>query len=293
MKKVKIVLDWFPNTVHTGLLLAQKKGYFAEAGVEVEIFGEPHNIMDFHGADMICGPATSMLVNMMEGTDMTAVATFTQKCDSGIVSLKEAGITSPAKLEGKRLTHWTLPWFHALVGDAVRSDGGDYSKIELVPMNVPDILGVLGHIADATWVYEYWENQVLKLAGKEINYFAFADVDPKFDFCAPALGATRQLVEEHPDAIRALLYAADRGYQEAALDPDGSVMAVKEFMPAGTPDQVLLDGQRHLAEILLDETGHWGYIKPERWDPMADFMIQSGLYDKRRPTEYTNEFLPR
>jgi len=293
MKKVKIVLDWFANTVHTGLLLAQKKGYFAEAGVEVEIFGEPHNIMDFNGADMICGPATSMLVNMMEGTDMTAVATFTQKCDSGIVSLKEAGITSPAKLEGKRLTHWTLPWFHALVGDAVRSDGGDYSKIKLVPMNVPDILDVLGNIADATWVYEYWENQVLKLAGKQINYFAFAAVDPKFDFCAPALGATRQLVEEHPDAIRALLYAADRGYQEAARDPEGSVMAVKEFMPAGTPDQVLLDGQRHLAGILLDETGHWGYIKPERWDPMADFMIQCGLYDKRRATEYTNEFLPR
>lgn len=293
MKKVKIVLDWFPNTVHTGLLLAQKKGYFRDAGVEVEIFGEPHNIMDFGGADMICGPATSMLVNMMEGTDMTAVATFTQKCDSGIVSLKESGITSPAKLEGKRLTHWTLPWFHALVGDAVRTDGGDYSKIKLVPMNVPDILGVLGNIADATWVYEYWENQVLRLAGKEINYFAFADVDPKFDFCAPALGATRKLVEEHPDAIRALLYAADRGYIEAARDPEGSVMEVKEFMPAGTPDQVLIDGQRHLSDILLDETGHWGYIRPERWDPMADFMIEQGLYDRRRDTEYTNEFLPR
>ena len=70
-------------------------------------------------------------------------------------------------------------------------------------------------------------------------------------------------------------------------------MFVKEFMPAGTPDQVLIDGQRHLADMLLDETGHWGYIQPRRWDPMADFMIEQGLYDKRRATEYTNEFLPR
>ena len=101
MEKIKIVLDWFPNTVHTGLLLAQKKGYFQQEGVEVEIFGEPHNIMDFQGADMICGPATSMLVNMMNGIDMTGIATFTQRCDSGIVSLKESGITSPRMLEGQ------------------------------------------------------------------------------------------------------------------------------------------------------------------------------------------------
>ena len=293
MEKIKIVLDWFPNTVHTGLLLAQKKGYFQQEGVEVEIFGEPHNIMDFQGADMICGPATSMLVNMMNGIDMTGIATFTQRCDSGIVSLKESGITSPRMLEGKRLTHWTLPWFHALVGEAVRMDGGDYSKVQLVPMNVPDILSVLGNIADATWVYEYWENQVLRNAGKEINYFAFADVAPVFDFCAPAIGATRQVVTQRPQAVRAFLAAADRAYIEVAKDPDGSVMAVKEFMPAGTPDQVLLDGQRHLADILLDETGHWGYIKPERWDRMADFMVEHGQYDHRRPDEYTNEFLPR
>ena len=42
MDKLKVVLDWFPNTNHTGYLLAQKRGWFEEAGLEVEIFGDVH-----------------------------------------------------------------------------------------------------------------------------------------------------------------------------------------------------------------------------------------------------------
>ena len=53
MRKIKVVLDWFANTNHTGFLLAQKKGYFAQRGLEVEIFGEVHGVMDLHGADIV------------------------------------------------------------------------------------------------------------------------------------------------------------------------------------------------------------------------------------------------
>ena len=88
MEKIKVVLDWFPNTNHTGFLLAQKNGWFTESGLDVEIFGEVHGNMDLHGADFVLGPEIAMLECMERGIGMTAVATLTQKCDSGIVSLK-------------------------------------------------------------------------------------------------------------------------------------------------------------------------------------------------------------
>ena len=44
--KLNVVLDWFANTNHTGFLLAEKRGYFAEAGLEVHIDGEVHGVMD-------------------------------------------------------------------------------------------------------------------------------------------------------------------------------------------------------------------------------------------------------
>lgn len=290
MDKLKVVLDWFPNTNHTGFLLAQKRGWYEQADLDVEIFGEVHGEMDMHGADFVCGPEIAMLECMERGIGMTAVAVMTQKCDSGIVSLKEAGITRPRELEGKRLTHWTPAWFHAAISRVVEKDGGDYSKVKLVNMDVGDIVATLGNVADATWVYENWENQVLLEAGKEINYFNLGDVDPIFDFCAPAMAASHHVLKEKPQAVRRFLNVLDRAYQEVAKDPEHTVLEVRDMLPADASDALLIRSQKHLAPIFLDKDGHWGRIDALRWNRMADFLVENGVISKRRDNEYTNEY---
>ena len=289
MEHLKVVLDWFPNTNHTGFLIAQKRGWFADAGLDVEIDGKVHGVMELHGADFICGPEISMLDNMERGVGLTGIATLTQKCDSGIVSLKEAGITSPAKLMGKRLTHWSPAWYHKAIGRIVEADGGDYSKVILVEKDVGDIVATLGVEADATWVYENWENYELLEAGKEINYFNLGDIDPIFDFCAPAMAATHEVLQDRPEAVRSFLRILDRAYQEVAADPEHTVLEVKDMLPP-VSEHMLIESQKHLAPILLDANGHWGRIRPERWDRMADFVMEAGVISKRRETEYTNEY---
>ena len=72
-----------------------------------------------------------------------------------------------------------------MIGEAVRLDGGDYGKVELVPMDVGDIVATLGTVADATWVYANWENEELIAAGKEINFINLADVDPSSTSAPP------------------------------------------------------------------------------------------------------------
>jgi len=290
MKKIRVVLDWFANTNHTGILLAQKRGYFAQSGLDVNIHGAVHGTMNLDETDIVLGPQISMLEQLEKGNNLVAVATLTQRCDSGLVSLKEEGITSLRYLEGKRLTHWAPPWFHAVVGHAVALDGGDYSKIRLVPMDVGDIVSTLGALADAIWVYENWECQELLDAGKEINFIRLADVSPLFDFCAPCIAATQDFAENHPGELRIFLSELARAYTEAANRPE-VVLEVKDDMPP-VSDAMLLRSQKHLATILLDENGNWGHIGPERWNRMADWMVENGFYDRRRPNEFSNEFLP-
>lgn len=290
MQMVNVVLDWFPNTNHTGFYVALERGYFAAEGLDVRISGDVHGVLDVHGADLVLGPQISILEKQADGQEIVAIATLTQRNDSGLVSLKEAGIFSPRDLEGKRLTHWAPAWFHEVVGEAVRMDGGDYGRVDLVPMDVGDIVSTLGRVADATWVYENWENEELIAAGKEINFIRLADIDPLFDFCAPCIGATRNFLEERPDAARALLSALERGYEDAAKYPDECVLEVRRHMPVEASDEMLVRSQRHLASILLDEQGSWGRIAPERWNPMADFLVERGITGKRHDDEYTNDF---
>ena len=272
MDKLKVVLDWFPNTNHTGYLLAQKRGWFKEADLDVEIFGEVHGEME------------------LRGINLTGIAVMTQKCDSGIVSLKEAGITRPRELEGKRLTHWTPAWFHAAIRRVVEADGGDYDKINLVNLDVGDIVATLGNVADATWVYENWENQVLLEAGKEINYFNLGDVDPIFDFCAPAMAASEKILREKPDAVRRFLKVLDRAYREVAAHPEETVMEVRDMLPADATESLLIRSQKHLAPILLDKEGRWGRIDAQRWNRMADFLVECGVISGRTEKEFTNEY---
>ena len=45
-KKIDFILDWSPNTNHTGLYVAQEKGYFKEAGVDVDIKLPPEDFLE-------------------------------------------------------------------------------------------------------------------------------------------------------------------------------------------------------------------------------------------------------
>lgn len=231
-----------------------------------------------------------MLECRERGINLTGIAVMTQKCDSGIVSLKEAGITRPRELEGKRLTHWTPAWFHAAIRRVVEADGGDYDKINLVNLDVGDIVATLGNVADATWVYENWENQVLLEAGKEINYFNLGDVDPIFDFCAPAMAASEEILREKPDAVRRFLKVLVRAYREVAAHPEETVMEVRDMLPADATESLLIRSQKHLAPILLDREGRWGRIDAQRWNRMADFLVECGVISGRTEKEFTNEY---
>lgn len=289
METIRVQLDWFANTNHTGLLLAAEEGWFAAAGLDVEIDGEVHSSFDTHGADIILGPQVSMLET--RGA-VTCIATITQRCDSGLVSLADAGITRPRDLEGKRLTHWSARWFHELIGTAVELDGGDYAKVMRVPMDVGDIVSTLGAVADATWVYENWEVQELKSLGHDVNFIRLADLGPLWDFCAPSYAATRAMEERRPDVLARFMEVVERGYREACAHPAEVVQRLRHRLPA-VPMEMLVASQRHLAAISLDANGRWGTITPERWNTLANWMVDRGMMDQRRETEYTNAFLPQ
>lgn len=291
MEKLRVVLDWFPNAIHTGMLLADRKGYFADEGLEVEIGGEVHGVMGLHGADFVCGPECSMLDLRKMGVDITGIAALTQKCDSGIVSLKEAGIERPRDLTGKRLSHWAPDWYHTVVGYCVNQDGGDYSKVSLVQEDVGDIVASLGNEVDAVWVYENYECYLLEDTGREINYFNFGDYQPFMDFAAPAMAATHEVLTQRPEAVKGFMRALDRGYQDTVKDPEGSILAVKDKMPDVCSEEMLVKSILHLAPIFLDKNGHWGTIRPFRWEGMADFMVKQGAIPHRFDHEWTNDFV--
>lgn len=113
LKKIDFILDWTPNTNHTGLYVAKEKGYFKDAGLDVDIKLPPED----SSSDLIInGKAPfgiyfqdSMAKKLDKGAGITAIAAIVEHNTSGIISRKDAAITSPKDLVGKKYGTWNDP----------------------------------------------------------------------------------------------------------------------------------------------------------------------------------------
>ena len=115
-KKVTLILDYLPNTNHTGFYVAKEKGFFKEEGLEVDII-EPGD--DSTSATLVAANKGEFGVSYQEDVTyartaeeplpIRAIATIIQHNTSGFVSLKKENIKTPKDFEGKIYAGWQAP----------------------------------------------------------------------------------------------------------------------------------------------------------------------------------------
>ena len=179
-EKITFVLDWTPNTNHTGLYVAQNQGYFEEEGLEVEIVQPPEDGADALVASGKAQFGVSFQDSMAPGVagenalPTTAVAALVQHNTSGIISRKGEGMDTPKGMEGKKYATWDAPVEKAMIKNVVEQDGGDFSKVEMIPSTVTDEVSALkSKSVDSIWVFDAWAGVATEVAGLETDYFAF------------------------------------------------------------------------------------------------------------------------
>lgn len=223
---VSLVLDWTPNTNHTGFYVAQKLGYYKEAGLDVEIQLPPEGsapaFVAAGGADFGIN-AQDTLAPALVGEDalpITAVAALIQHNTSGLISLAEDGIESPKDLEGKVYATWDNPVEQAIIRTIMEADGGDFSKLTMVPSTVADVITALNTNIDTVWIFYAWDGVATQVKGYDTNYLDLAQLDPVFDYYTPVLIANNSFLAEEPETAKAFLAATAKGYQYAIDHPE-------------------------------------------------------------------------
>ncbi len=298
--KITFVLDWTPNTNHTGLYVAQDKGYFSDAGLEIEIVQPPED-----GAEMLVGAnkaqfgvsfQDSMLPAVAGDNKMPieAVAALVQHNTSGIISLKGKGMDKPKGLEGKKYATWDLPIEKATLKQVVEADGGDFSKVQLIPVTVTDEVSVLqSGTVDAIWIFYGWAGVATEVAGLETDYFAFKDVDPVFDYYTPVIIGNVDWMKANPDAAKAFLSALKKGYEFAIDNPDEAADILLKNAPE-LDEKLVKASQKYLSKEYKAEVSQWGYIAPDRWNAFYRWISDNKLFTAEIPenTGFSNEYLP-
>ena len=299
LTEITFVLDWTPNTNHTGLYVAQAKGYFEDAGLKVNIIQPPED----GATNMVASGQAQFGIDFQdylppvftsdEKVPVVAVAAILQHNTSGIISLKEDGIDSPKGLEGKNYATWDLPIEKAMMQNIVEADGGDFSKVNLIPEYVENEPAALQQDIDAIWVYYAWAGISCKQAGLDTNMIYFKDITPEFDYYSPVIITNSDWAAENPDIARAFLEAVKNGYEFAIDNPDEAADILCEQVPE-LDKELVKESQEWISGQYKAEVEQWGYIDQARWDAFFKWLSDNNLSDEI-PAGYgfTDEYLPQ
>lgn len=303
LQKITLSLDWTPNTNHTGIYVALAKGYFTEAGLDVTVVQPPES-----GAAAMCAAGQAQFAIDAQDTlaaaftsdeplGVTAVAALLQHNTSGIISRKGEGMDRPKGMENHTYSTWEVPTELAMLKTVMEKDGGDFSKVKLIPNTITDEAGALKEKqTDAIWIFYGWGGISAKLSGLDFDYFNFTDIDPVFDYYTPVLIANNNYIAENPETTKAFLSALKKGYEYAIANPEEAAQILVDGDTTGSLKESLelvTESQKWLSTQYKAEVAQWGYIDPARWDGFYKWLWDNELIEKELPagTGYTNAYL--
>lgn len=298
LKKITVVLDYVPNTNHTGMYVALKKGYYEEAGLDVT-FIEPGN--ENTSATLVATGKGQFGVSYQEDVTyaltseeklpIKAIATIMEHNTSGFVSTKDAFIQTPKDFEGKVYSGWQSPSEEAVIKAVMKNAAADFSKLTLVG-DAGGGFASLGKDADIKWFFEGWDNVKAEMAGVKLNYLPLRELDSRLDYYTPVIIANQDILDNDPETAKAFLKATKKGYQEAIAEPAASAEILHEYASDYEID-FLKKSQEFVSENYTDDPAKWGEMKDSTWNNYTDFLYENELIKKKIPADelYTNQFL--
>ena len=295
---VSIALDWTPNTNHTGIVVAQQLGYFAEEGLSVEIV-QPGPTMSIQlAASGQCDFAVSMqeYVTMAraQNVPVVSIAAVFPHNTSGFAAPAELGVLEPADFENLRYGGWGSDLEAVMIRTVMGLHGGDFSTVEMFNLGMLDFVTAAERgFADFFWIFYGWQGIHAQLQGIDFIYIPLAELADVLDYYTPVIVASEAMIANDPDLVSRFMRALARGYIYAAQHPESAADMLLSFAPELDAElvrasQIWLVGQSETRLLL------WGHQKTETWERFAACAFENDLIEKAIDplAAFTNRFLP-
>ncbi|PLV59208.1 ABC transporter substrate-binding protein [Thermotoga sp. KOL6] len=295
---ITVVLDWYPNTNHTGLYVAKDLGYYEKEGLNVKIVQPSRltaeQLVASGKAEFGVSYQEAVTLSRGEGMPIVSIAAIIQHNTSGFAWLKSEGINGVKDWEGKKYGSWGSPIEKATIEYIMRKYGADPSKVIFVNVGQMDFFaGTLNDVFDFAWIFYGWDGVASKVKGIEIEYLPLKEIDEVFDYYTPVLITSESLMKENPELIRRFLRATAKGYEYAIQHPVEAAKILLKYAPE-LDEKIVIESQKYLAGQYKADAEKWGYQKEEVWRRYAEWLYSMGFLKKMIDVKkaFTNEFLP-
>lgn len=297
LKKVTVVLDWTPNTNHTGLYAAKAKGYFEKEGLDVEIImpGESgaDTLVAAGKADFGISYQEGVTQARIQGVPIVSIAAVIQHNTSGFASLADQNIHSPQDFAGKTYGGWGSEVEKSVISSLMKQEQANVEDVEIINMGDTDFFTAVKQDIDFAWIYYGWTGIEAELRGEKLNMMYLTDYSDNLDYYTPVLTTNETMIESSSDIVRSFVKATSEGYQFSIDNPGEAA----DILIAAAPDldaDLVKKSQEWLSTKYQDDAPRWGEQKLSIWENYANWMYENNLLEDKLDAEkaFTNEFLP-
>ncbi len=288
LREMNVVLDWYPNALHTFIYTAIERGYYEEEGLDVHI-QFPANDNDalalvaagraqiglYYEHDIIQAVAN-------QNVGIKSIGAVVQAPLNIILSLKEKNILSPKDLEGKTIGYSGTALSESLVYTMMQAVGASIDDVEMVNVGFELMSSMTTGNVDATiGCLVNHEVPELEHEGFEVNYFSVSDYGIP-NYYEGVFLANNDMIENEPEVLEAFLRASAKGFEDFKADPYGCLDILlnnqnEENFPL-TPE---VEQQSCDTLLPLMETSDAEFLSQteENWQANIDWMLENGLID--------------
>jgi signal transduction histidine kinase/ActR/RegA family two-component response regulator len=276
-ERVRVMLKWFYQYQFAGYIMAKEKGFYDEAGLEVELIERDPS--KNHIEQVIDGRAdygvsdSSILLYRAKGNPVRIVSSFFQHNAMVLISKRDSGIVSPYEMKGKRIS------YQEGIDDAIFGTMFDYARLDekdfiKVPMDFSyerfikgDIDVIAAYITDQP----YW----IRKRGVELNIIN--PLSYGIDLYGDNLFTTDAEIDHHPERVRRMRDATIRGWRYALQNKEETIrVIIEKYQPSLSFDQLMYEA-RETERLIAPDRVSLGYSSKDRFHIIARVYENSNL----------------
>jgi len=305
---VRLALDWTPNTNHLGFYVAEAKGWYAAAGVKLDIlpYGTtaPEALIAAHQAECGISFQDSLTFAAAAGAPIVSTMAILQHTAQEIAVLASSDITRPKQLDGRTYAGFGYPNEVPTLQAVIKADGGT-GAFDTVTLNEAAYEALYAKRADFVITFSAWEGVEAAERGIALRTFRFGDYGFP-DFYQVVLACDRDWLARDPVTAKAFVSATAKGFEYANANPDDAAAILVSANPGVFDSNPALPkaSAEFIASkgLLVNAVGQVGRQTLAEWIGYSRFLYEQGLLTDASgaavttPPDYaslfTNDFLP-
>jgi NitT/TauT family transport system substrate-binding protein len=301
LKKVTMTLDWIYQGPNVGFMLAQDKGFYREAGLDVAITsgkgsGSTAQLVASKATQI--GFADGFVVGngVAKGMGIKTVGSIFRRNPAAMIVFADSGIKTPKDLEGKTVAMTAGSAQFQQWPAFVKGAGIDASKIHVVNIDPAGVgPALISKKVDAIGGYAQGYVPAIEFRSKKkVRIFWFADYG--VTVVSNGIIVHGDLLKSDPDLVRAFVPPTIKGFLYGRRHPDEAIATVKKYLPTINPAisrrELELSWKTWVTPHTKGKPLGWG--SDADWASTIQVLHQYGGVSVPLTTSqlYTNEFVP-